>query len=532
MRISTAQFYESSAANYQKNFANVVKSSEEASSLVRVNTAADDPVGASRLLQLGQQASMLDQFNNNMTTIKATLGQTEAVMTSIGNVLQRAKELALGAGNAGYTDADRQANASELSQIEEQLLSLMNTKDENGKYIFSGSKGDTVPFSRNTDGTYSYNGDQVTLDLPIGDTQSMATNSTGWAVFQQAINTSRTQTSMTSPTPAVDGGRVVLSNGQVNSDVTYNAKFRGGEPYTVNVLSPTQLEIRDSLGNDVTSEASGNGVFSSTGGAGTQTINFRGVDLKLNINMKSGDVPATVFPAPPSPNAYSFTLAAKPDSINASRAPGNVSTDVVTNTSITNSAAYHASFPEGGAILKFTSPTAFELYAAPLTANSKPVSNGVLAGNVATASGVAFTLSGTPTMTAGDQFSVVVNTHQTQNVLDTVSQLKTALSTPTNNDPVAIQKLNAAITSGVGNLASGIDQLTSGISSVGGRGASLTTQTEINQSLVLANTQTQGSIRDSDPATVMTRLTLQQTMLQASQLAFSKIAQLGLFNKV
>lgn len=532
MRISTAQFYESSAANYSKNFANVVKSSEEASSLVRVNTAADDPVGASRLLQLGQQASMLDQFNNNMTTIKATLGQTEAVMTSIGNVLQRAKELALGAGNAGYTDADRQANASELSQIEEQLLSLMNTKDENGKYIFSGSKGDTVPFTRNTDGTYSYNGDQVTLDLPIGDTQSMATNSTGWAVFQQAINTSRTQTTMSSPPPAVDGGRVSLSNGQVNSDVTYNAKFRGGEPYTVNILSPTQLEIRDSLGNDVTSEATGNGVFSSSSGAATQTINFRGVDLKLNINMKSGDVPATVFPAPPSPNAYSFTLAAKPDSFNASRAPGNVSTDVVTNTSITNSAAYHASFPEGGAILKFTSPTAFELYAAPLTANSKPVSNGVLAGNVATASGVAFTLSGTPTMTAGDQFSVVVNTHQTQNILDTVSQLKTALSTPTNNDPLAIQKLNEAIGSGVGNLASGMDQLTSGISSVGGRGASLATQTEINQSLVLANTQTQGSIRDSDPATVMTRLTLQQTMLQASQLAFSKIAQLGLFNKV
>lgn len=161
MRISTSQFYESTAANYQKNFANVVKTSEEASSLVRVNTAADDPVGASRLLQLGNQASMLAQFETNANTIKATLGTTEAVMTSIGNVLQRAKELAVGAGNAGYTDADRQANASELAQIEEQLLSLMNSKDENGKYIFSGSKGDTIPFTRNTDGSYSYNGDQV-----------------------------------------------------------------------------------------------------------------------------------------------------------------------------------------------------------------------------------------------------------------------------------------------------------------------------------------------------------------------------------
>ena len=217
----------------------------------------------------------------------------------------------------------------------------MNTKDENGKYIFSGSKGDIAPFSRNTDGTYSYNGDQVTLDLPIGDTQSMATNSTGWAVFQQAINTSRTQTTMTSPTPLVDGGRVVLSNGQVNSDVTYNAKFRGGEPYTVNFLSSTQMEIRDSLGNDVTSEASGNGVFSSTGGAATQTINFRGVDLKLNINMKPGDVPATVFPPVGSPNAYSFTLAAKPDSFTTSRSPGNPSAALVTGTAVTNLSLIH-----------------------------------------------------------------------------------------------------------------------------------------------------------------------------------------------
>jgi flagellar hook-associated protein 3 FlgL len=522
MRISTAQFYESSAANYQKNFANVVKSSEEASSLVRVNTAADDPVGASRLLQLGQQASMLDQFSNNMTTIKGTLGQTEAVMTSINNVLQRAKELALGAGNAGYTDADRQANASELGQIEEQLLSLMNTKDENGKYIFSGSKGDIAPFSRNTDGSYTYNGDQVTLDLPIGDTQSMATNSTGWDVFQQAINTSRTQTTMTSP--AVDDGRVVLSNGQVGSDVTYNAKFRSGEPYTVNFVSDTQLQITDSLGNDVTAEASQNGVFSSTGGAATQTVNFRGVDLKLNINLQAGDVPSTVIAG------HSFTLAAKPDSFNASRSPGNPSAALVTGTAVTNSTDYHASFPGGGAILKFTSATDYDLYATPLTANSTPISSGTMAGSTATASGVSFTLAGTPA--AGDQFSVAVNTHQTQNVLDTVSQLKTALSTPTNNNPIAIQKLNAAIGSGVGNLSSGIDQLASGLSSVGGRGSSLVTQTDINQSLALANTQTQGAIRDSDPAEVMTRLTLQQTMLQASQLAFSKIAQLGLFNKV
>lgn len=521
MRISTGQFYESSTANYQRNFANVVKSSEEASSLVRVNTAADDPVGASRLLQLGQQASMLDQYAANTTTIKGTLGTAESVMTSISNVLQRAKELSVSAGNAGYTDADRQATASELGQIEEQLLSLMNSKDENGKYIFSGSKGDTVPFTRNNDGTYSYNGDQVTLDLAVGDTMKMATNTTGWEAFQQAINTSRSQVTMTAP--AVDDGRINLSNGQVSSNVSYNSKFRSGEPYTVDFVSGTQLKITDAAGNDVTAEASQGGAFDPTSKT-AQTVSFRGVDLNLNINLQSGDVPGTVLPG------HSFTLAAKPDTFTSSRSPGNPSSAQITGSSITNSTDYKASFPSGSAVIKFTSATDFDLYAAPLTADSKPVSSGTMVGNVATASGVSFTMTGTPG--ANDQFSVAVNTHETQNILDTVNQLKNVLNTPTNGDPVALQNLQAGLASGQGNLSSGLDQLSSAISSVGGRGAALDTQSDTNQSLKLANTQTQSSIRDSDSAEVMTRLTLQQTMLQASQLAFSKIAQLGLFNKI
>jgi flagellar hook-associated protein 3 FlgL len=522
MRISTAQFYESSAANYQKNFANVVKSSEEASSLVRINTAADDPVGASRLLQLGQQASMLDQYQANTTAIKATLGTAESVMTSIGNVLQRARELAIGAGNGAYADADRQVTASELGQIEEQLLSLMNTKDESGKYIFAGSKGDTVPFSRNSDGTYSYNGDQTTLNLPIGDTMSMAANSTGWEAFQQAINTSRSQTALTSP--AVNDGRVLLSDGLVSASATYNNRFRSGEPYTVDFLSSTQLKITDASGNDVTAEASQNGAFSSKD-ATTQSISFRGVDLRLNINLQAGDTDPDAVIA-----GHGFSLTSKPDSFNVSRSPGNPSAAQITGSTVSNAADYNGSFPTGGAILKFTSATGYELYASPITADSKAVSKGSLVGSTATAAGVDFNLSGAPQ--AGDQYVIAVNNHQTQNILDTVSQLRSALLAPISTDPALAQRFTAELSAGIANLTSGTEQLSSALSSVGGRGAALDTQTEANASISLANKQTQSAIRDSDPAAVMTRLTLQQTMLQASQLAFSKIAQLGLFNKV
>ncbi|MEJ5058224.1 MULTISPECIES: flagellar hook-associated protein 3 [unclassified Pseudomonas] len=521
MRISTAQYYEITAANYQRNFNKAIATSNEASSLVRVNTAADDPIGAGRLLQLGQQSAMIDQYKTNISSTKNALSLQETTLSSIGTALQRAKEIALSANNGIATDADRKAYAEELSQIQEQVLGLMNSKDSAGNYLFSGSKTDTAPYSKNADGTFTYNGDQTSINLGIGDNLSIATNTTGWDAFQQTINTSRTQTTMTAP--AVDDGRVVLSSGQINSSATYNAKFAGGEPYTVTFLSSTQLRITDALGNDVTAEASQNGVVSNSNGA-NQVVNFRGVDMKLNINLQSGDVPDTAIAG------HTFQLASTPDTFNTSRSPGNPSTAVITGSSVTNNTAYTNAFPSGGAILKFTSATDFDLYAAPITADSRPVSSGTMVGTNATAAGVTFAVGGTPG--AGDQFVIQANNHQTQNVLDTLGQMMTAMNLPVGSDPVARQKFLAAMDSGMGNLDSASNQIGTAVTSIGARGQSLDDQSTTNETLTLANTASQSSIRDSDPAEVMTRLTLQQTMLQAAQLAFSKISQLGLFNKI
>ena len=47
--------------------------------------------------------------------------------------------------------------ADELGNIEEQVFSLLNSKDESGNYLFSGSKTDVAPYVRNNDGTYTTN---------------------------------------------------------------------------------------------------------------------------------------------------------------------------------------------------------------------------------------------------------------------------------------------------------------------------------------------------------------------------------------
>ncbi|KJK15694.1 flagellar hook-associated protein 3 [Pseudomonas sp. NPDC087612] len=524
MRISTSQFYETSSANYQRNFSNVVKTGQQASDNIRVRTAADDPVGAARLLQLQQQSNLIDQYDGNITNVRNSLGTSESTLNGITNILARVKELAISAGSGGYTDADRKADAQELTQLEEQLYSLMNSRDENGKYLFSGSRGDTPPYVRNADGTYTYQGDQSTLSLQVGDMLTMATNESGYSVFEQALNTSRSQTTLTSP--AVDDGRVSLSNGQVSGSTQYNDRFRGGEPYTITFTSSTQFKITDAANNDVTLEATGEGAFDPKKPA---NITFRGVEMRLDINLTDADKanPDAVIAG------HSFSLSSKPDEVSGSRSAGNTSSSQITGAKITDQTAYHNAFPGGGAIIKFTSASAYEVYAQPMGPDARPVATGNLTGTPATKAniaGVDFDFSAVPA--SGDQFSVKVDTHQTQNILDTISEFRKALELPVDNNLAARQKYQGALQSAIGNLESGANKVAEAISSIGARGAALDVQADTNESLKMANTKTQSSIRDADPADVLIRLNLQQTMLQASQLAFTKISSLSLFNRL
>ena len=116
VRISTAQFYNTNSNNYMTNFSKLEKTRQEASDGIRVRSAKDDPVGAARLLQLEQQQNMLKQYGSNITNVRNALGTAESTLNSIGNILQRVNELTISSGNAGFTDADRKANAQELAR--------------------------------------------------------------------------------------------------------------------------------------------------------------------------------------------------------------------------------------------------------------------------------------------------------------------------------------------------------------------------------------------------------------------------------
>lgn len=542
MRISTQQYFDTSASKYQNNYSSVVKAQEQASSGVRVQTAGDDPVAAQRLLMLQQQKDMLAQSSGNISSLKSSLTNEQSILDALDKAMQAGKQLALRAGGV-TSDADRKSISVEVGALEEQVLGLLNSKDAAGNYLFSGSKTQTPPYSRNSDGTYSYQGDENELSLQVSETLTVRTGDTGKTILGGAANSSRTQSTYIAPAaaplppaispPLVDDKKVAISAGLVTSGIDYTKQFADGQPYKLTFTSSTQYKVTDKDNNDITSEIAGNGTFDSTK-EGSGSVNLRGVKFDITIDLTDT---ATGPNADALVKGREFSLAAKPDTFNVSRTASNQSTAQLTNGNVSSAADYSSTFPgNSGVLIKFsdTDPTAFQVFAQPYTADSKEIDSGVIdtttTPNTITAAGVTFGLSGTPQ--TGDQFAAGASTQKTQNALDTLSQLRQALEKPADGIPGARVKLQDALNAAVSNLDNSTTQLGNVIGSIGARENALDVQADANASIGLANTTTMSALANIDMGEAAINLTLQQTMLEASQLAFVKVSQLSLFNKM
>ena len=137
---------------------------------------------------------MNEQYKTGMTEAKNSLSQEETILRSVGNVLQRIREIAGQAGDGALDSNDKKSLASELRQREDELLNLLNSRDASGKYLFSGSQGSVQPFVRNEDGTYSYMGDESQREVQIASSTRIPVSDSGKVLFEDIVNAARLDT--------------------------------------------------------------------------------------------------------------------------------------------------------------------------------------------------------------------------------------------------------------------------------------------------------------------------------------------------
>jgi flagellar hook-associated protein 3 FlgL len=101
--------------------------------------------------------------------------------------MYRMKELAMQAANDTLSAADRQTVSLEMSQLRDQMLSLANSQDSNGNYLFAGSRVTQMPFSPDAKGMVMYQGDQNRMVVGVGDNRRMNLNMAGTDAFTNVV---------------------------------------------------------------------------------------------------------------------------------------------------------------------------------------------------------------------------------------------------------------------------------------------------------------------------------------------------------
>lgn len=221
-RISTYQVFNSGLADMQRLNARIDKTQEQISSGRRVVTPADDPVAASRVLELDATMAQSTQFNENNDAARTRLEQSETQMDAIEDAIMRVRELATRAGNASLTMTDRQAVAAEIRQRSDEILQLMNSRDSNGDYLFSGFSGNTQPFDRLASGGVDWKGDEGQRYLQVALTTKIPTSDSGKTLF---VDVPSAEPSFLTRANPVNQGSGRILEGVVLDQQEFNSKL-------------------------------------------------------------------------------------------------------------------------------------------------------------------------------------------------------------------------------------------------------------------------------------------------------------------
>ncbi|MBA1445095.1 MAG: flagellar hook-associated protein FlgL [Chromatiales bacterium] len=183
LRISTNMLFEKGISSMLEQQTKLSHTQDQISSGKRILTPKDDPAGSAYLLDLKSSISQVDQYQDNADRARARLELEETALASVGNILHRVHELAIQGQTDTLTGDQRRDIAAEVRQLNDALLSLANTKDSNGEYIFAGYDADQPPFSNPVDGTYVYSGDTGSRQLQIAADRRIQDRDNGFDVF-------------------------------------------------------------------------------------------------------------------------------------------------------------------------------------------------------------------------------------------------------------------------------------------------------------------------------------------------------------
>jgi flagellar hook-associated protein 3 FlgL len=256
----------------------------QVSSGLNFTSPSQNPIAAGAVNNYDQTLAQSKQYTVNGNSAQTGLQTEDTALSQLQSQLQSLRSLALEANSGTQTGEDLTAIAEQATQIQNSLLSLANTQDGNGQYIFSGFATQTQPFSLTATGA-SYAGDQGQNQIQIAPGQTLASGDNGDVVFNQIKTGNGVFT--VAPNAGNTGSGVIGA-----TTVTGAAGYTGGT-FSINFTAANAYQVENAAHVVVAT-----GTYSPG-----QTITYGGAQVTLSGQPAVGDY----FNVTPSANQSLFT---------------------------------------------------------------------------------------------------------------------------------------------------------------------------------------------------------------------------------
>ena len=223
MRIATSQAYDATINTLMKRQREMSDSQVQLTSGKRLSSASDDPAAAARAERALATIARVDASQRGVQASDVLMTQTEGALADAGNLLQRAREALVAAGNASYTDTERKTLSTELRSIREQLLVVANRSDGGHGFMFGGQGSQQAPFV-DSPGGVQFRGSAGQARAADGEGLPLTVDGNAiWLSARSGNGVFETRVISATGTAWVDGGTV--SNPSALTGSTYTINF-------------------------------------------------------------------------------------------------------------------------------------------------------------------------------------------------------------------------------------------------------------------------------------------------------------------
>ena len=225
MRISSNTIFDSNVAALNQQQTRLLQTQQQIASGRRLLTASDDPVAATRALEISQADATNTQYASNRDSARNTLSLAEGTLQAVTSLILDVRDATIAAGNGSLNSSGRKAIATDMTARLQELTGLANSTDGLGNYLFSGFQSRTKPFVDTTAGMGFFGDDGQNL-VQVAASRQMASSDSGADVFMRIKNGNGT---FATQAAAPNTGTGVISSGSV----TNPAALVAGNSYTV-----------------------------------------------------------------------------------------------------------------------------------------------------------------------------------------------------------------------------------------------------------------------------------------------------------